>query len=331
MTLLTSAKQSWCQSKGGWLNIRSAPETQAETQVNDMRVLLAVDPSTGSQHVVDEVAARPWPTGTTICVLSVVDMGRWEGLPTLMEDAKRAANTLVKIATEKLDRPGHKIFSEVQLGYPKKSISEFAREWKADLVMVGSRGQGAVSRFFLGSVALAVLRSAPCSVEIVRPASTDSPPSSRAMKILLATDGSECSEIAARSVANRPWPAGSEIKIICVRELLVLENAITVSSPCPVYPESLLDEILEDARKRADKAIAQAYLVLISKGLKVCEGPGTPVGDARAILLDEARAWGADLIVLGSHGRHGFDRLILGSVSESIALYADCSVEIIRV
>jgi nucleotide-binding universal stress UspA family protein len=295
-----------------------------------MRVLLAIDPSTGSQHVVDEAAARPWPTGTAICALSIVDIGRWEGLPALMEDAKHAAQPVVEAATEKLGRSGHEVFSEIQLGYPKKAIPDFAREWNADLVMVGSRGQGAISRFFLGSVALAVLRSAPCSVEIARPTSVDSPASSHAMKILLATDGSECSEIAARSVANRPWPAGSEIKIICVRELLVLENAITVASPCSVYPESLLAEVLEGARARAEKAVAQARHVLSSKRLKVCDGPGTPVGDARAILLDEARAWGADLIILGSHGRHGFDRLVIGSVSESVALYADCSVEVIR-
>jgi nucleotide-binding universal stress UspA family protein len=295
-----------------------------------MRVLLAIDPSSGSQRVVNEAAARPWPTGTAICVLSVVDMGRWENLPALIEDAKHAARVLVEAAAEKLDRPGLEVFSDIQSGYPKKAIPEFAREWKADLVMVGSRGLGAVSRFFLGSVAQAVLRSAPCSVEIVRSGSADSPASSHAMKILLATDGSECSEMAVQSVANRPWPAGSAIKVICVRELLDLENAATVSSPCPVYPESLLNEILEDADKRADKAIAQARQVLTSKGLKVCDGPGTPVGDARAILLDEARAWGADLIILGSHGRHGFDRVVLGSVSESVALYADCSVEVIR-
>ena len=65
-------------------------------------------------------------------------------------------------------------------------------------------------------------------------------------------------------------------------------------------------------------------------GIKVCNAPGTPVGDPRAVLLDEARAWGVDLIVLGSRGGHGFDRLVLGSVSESVALYADCSVEVIR-
>jgi nucleotide-binding universal stress UspA family protein len=306
------------------------PGKPAVKQENDMRVILAIDPSTGSQHVVNEAAARPWPTGTTICALSVVDMGSWEGLPTLLEDAKHAAQTQVEKATNQLNHPGYEVFSEVQLGYPKKSISDFAREWKADLVMVGSRGLGAVSRFFLGSVAQAVLRSAPCSVEIVRPASVDGPASSRGMKILFATDGSECSEIAAHSVANRPWTADTEIKIVCVRELLVLENAATVSSPCSVYPQSLLNEILEDARKRAKKAVSQARHILTSKGLKVCDGPVTPVGDARALLLDESRAWSANLIVLGSHGRHGFDRLALGSVSESVALYADCSVEIIR-
>ncbi len=280
--------------------------------------------------MVNEAAARLWPTGTAICVLSIVDMGRWEGLPTLTEGAKDTARALVETTAEQLDRPGLEVFSDIQLGYPKKAIPEFAREWKADLIMVGSRGLGAVSRFFLGSVAQGVLRAAPCSVEIVRSTSPDSPASSHAMKILLATDGSECSEIAVRSVANRPWPAGSEFKIVSGRELLTLENATSASSPCPIYPESLLNEILEDARKRADKAIAQARHVLTSKGLKVCDGPGTPVGDAREILLDEARAWGVDLIVLGSHGRHGFDRLVLGSVSESVALYADCSVEVIR-
>ncbi len=295
-----------------------------------MRILVAIDPSSGSQHVVNEAAARPWPAGTAICVLSIVEMERWGGLPTLIEDAKLAARVLVKTATEKLGRPGLEVFTDIQSGYPKKAIPDFAREWKADLVMVGSRGLGAVSRFFLGSVAQGVLRAAPCSVEIVRATSPDSPASSHAMKILLATDGSKCSEIAVRSVANRPWPAGSEIKIVSVRELLTLQNASTVSSPCPIYPESLLNEILEDARKRSDKAIAQARHVLTSKGLKVCDGPATPVGDAREILLDEARAWGADLIVLGSHGKHGFDRLVLGSVSESVALYADCSVEVIR-
>jgi len=55
-----------------------------------------------------------------------------------------------------------------------------------------------------------------------------------------------------------------------------------------------------------------------------------PTGDPRAVILDAARAWPADLIVLGSHGRRGLDRFLMGSVAESVAIHAHCSVEVIR-
>jgi nucleotide-binding universal stress UspA family protein len=185
-----------------------------------MKALLAIDGSTGSQHVVKAAASRPWPTGTVVCVFSIVDMFKWEGLPTLIEDARRAAKAVVDEAVKEIDYPGREIFSDVQLGFPKKAIVEFARDWKADVIMVGSRGQNALSRFVLGSVAQAVLRSAPCSVEIVRPVHTYA--SSPGMKILLGTDGSECSAKAIDSLAKRAWPAGSKVKVISVRDLLVL-------------------------------------------------------------------------------------------------------------
>jgi len=58
----------------------------------------------------------------------------------------------------------------------------------------------------------------------------------------------------------------------------------------------------------------------------VTEPKDTP---SRAILA-AADSWEADLIVMGSHGRRGFDRIVLGSVSESVAMHARCSVEVIR-
>jgi nucleotide-binding universal stress UspA family protein len=294
-----------------------------------MKILLAIDSSTASQYVVNTAAVRPWPSGTAFCVFTVIDMGLWEGLPALIKDAEREAEFLVKGAAEKLTQSGHEVFSEIQLGLPKKAIPECAKQWAADLVMMGSHGQSAVTRFFLGSVAQAVLRTSPCSVEIVRP--NPVPPSpSDGMKILLATDGSECSAKAVYSVANRPWPAKSQIRIVSVVELPILETRSTASPPYSEYPDNVIESVCKEARTRAEDAVADARKTLSATGLNVCEGDATPEGEPRSVILDEAKAWGAELIVLGSHGRHGWDRLLMGSVAESVGLHGHCSVEVIR-
>jgi nucleotide-binding universal stress UspA family protein len=294
-----------------------------------MKVLLTIDSSHASP-VIDEAAVRLWPSGTVFCVMSVVDMRHWEGLPALIEDAKCEAQSLVTNALDKLTQSGHRAFSEITVGFPKNAIPKYAKQWGADLIMVGSHhGQNAATRFFLGSVARAVLRAAPCSVEIVRhnPASQTS---SHGTRILLATDGSECSVKAVYSVANRPWPAQSEIRLLSVVQLVTPEISSTASPLCSPYPSSLLEQIWKEARTRAEEAVADARKTLTAAGLKVCDCNATPVGEPRGFILDEAKAWGADLIVLGSHGRHGLERLLMGSVAETVSIYAHCSVEVIR-
>jgi hypothetical protein len=79
---------------------------------------LAIDSSSQSQKVIEEVLA-PWPFGSSFCVLSVVEMARWEALPTLIEDAKHEAQNLVSIAQVNLSQAGHETFSEVESGFPK--------------------------------------------------------------------------------------------------------------------------------------------------------------------------------------------------------------------
>ncbi len=292
-----------------------------------MKILLAIDSSTTSQYVVSMAATRPWPSGTVFCIVSVVDMRQWEGLPVLIEDAKHQGQFLVKGAMDALAQSGHEVFSEVHLGFPKKAIPEYAKQWAADLVMVGSHGQSALTRFFLGGVAQAVLRTSPCSVEIVRPGPV--PPSrTEGMKILLATDGSECSAKAVDSVTNRPWPARSQIRILSVAEPPIVQT--TPSPAYSEYPTTVYETLYKQVRERAEGAVADARKMLSAAGLYVCDGEATPEGEPRTVILDEARAWGADLIVLGSHGRRGWDRLLMGSVAESVALHAHCSVEVIR-
>ena len=201
-----------------------------------MRIVVAMDASPASSYVLDEAAARPWPAGSEFSVIHVVDEAHFGNLPTLAESANREAGTLVKAAANRLSRAGHKAHPDVMQGATRTRISDFAKQWKADLIMVGAHGQGALARFLLGSVARDTLRLAPCSVEIVRPNASGKPASSRAMKILLATDGSECSNAAAKSVAHQPWPSGSEIRILSVEELPVFEYPADASSLSPVYP-----------------------------------------------------------------------------------------------
>lgn len=300
-----------------------------------MKVLVAIDCSPASERVLDEAAVRPWPAGTTFSVVNVVDVHRFARLPALIEDAKREADGLVKAGSEKLLRTGHKSLSEVIMGFPRRAISEHAKEWHADLIMVGSHGHSAIGRFLLGSVAQGILRTAPCSMEIVRSASAGTSPSSHPIKILLATDRSDCSVGATHSVASRPWPDGTAIKILSVEELIVLDNQVADNQVAgyplsSVYPQSLLEELTTQSRDRARSAVETARQILLRAGTRVLDDHAMPLGEPRAMILDTARTWGADLIVLGSHGRRGMDRLLMGSVSEAVAIHAHCSVEVVR-
>jgi len=294
-----------------------------------MKILLAIDSSSASQNVIAEAAARPWPSRTRFCVLHIVDvLGMGRSLA-MIDEEKRSGQALVAAAAEKLVRAGHETSTDILVGFPRKAVVQYAEEWKADFVMVGSHGQSALSRFLLGSVAQAVLRTAPCSVEVVRGGVHESP-LRQGMKILLGTDGSEGASAATKSVANRPWPADSQVKIISAVQLLVPGNEMMMSSSAPIYPTSLLEEVWTEVRSSAHEAVAEARKTLETAGVKIVTGETTPEGDPRAVLLAQAKEWDADLIVLGSYGRRGIDRVLMGSVSESVALHAHCSVEVIR-
>ncbi len=294
-----------------------------------MKVLLAIDRC--DSLVISEATNRPWPSGTLFCVMSVVDLRHWAGLPQLIEDAKHTAESLATCATEKLKKSGCSAFSETTLGIPKVAIPAYAKEWGADLIMVGSHGHGPLARGLLGSVAQAVLRAAPCPVEIVKRAPQST---TQRMIILLATDGSECSAKAVDFIANQTWPVGSELRILSVAQLVPVDVP-PLAPQFSVSVPSLVDELCKRARMRARDAVASARNTLSPAGMSVTSNGlemyhVTPVGDPRVTILEEAGICHPDLIVVGSHGRHGLEHFLLGSVAEAIAEKADCSVVVVR-
>jgi nucleotide-binding universal stress UspA family protein len=143
------------------------------------------------------------------------------------------------------------------------------------------------------------------------------------MKILMATDGSPSSAAAVEAVAARPWPEGSEVEV-----LTVIHTAVPfILDPAYVIAFIHIDH-LEKARKHAPEIAAAAAARLTRPGLTVT----TQVleGSPHHVILEEAGRWGADLIVLGTHGHGAAGRLLLGSVAHSVVLHAPCSVEVVR-
>jgi nucleotide-binding universal stress UspA family protein len=142
------------------------------------------------------------------------------------------------------------------------------------------------------------------------------------MKILLAIDGSSHSQDAVDEITRRPWPMGSAVRVLSV---------IRPYAP-PTTEFVLASATLDDMRRQqahdAEQLTARAGELLAEPGLSV----ETVVreGDARSVILDEAEIWGADLIVVGSHGRTGLKRLVLGSVAQAVVAHAHCSVEVVR-
>jgi nucleotide-binding universal stress UspA family protein len=294
-----------------------------------MKILIAVDHSDASQAVLREVAARPWPPKTSMEVLNVVEPAHLWTVSQTAEEAMRVSADLVQRAAGELQGRGLEASGLSLKGDPKRVILDRAQQTKADFILVGSQGVSALARFLLGNVASAVVRHAPCSVEIVRAHESKTagkPPGVH--KILLATDGSEFSERAARSIAERPWPAGTEVEVLSVVEL-VLGNAQAWFEP-PYIEEAQLERLRETAMKHAQNAVASAVEILSKAFPKVEESISVLVSGPKAVIIEEADKIGADLIVVGSHGHRGIERFMLGSVSEAVALHAHGSVEVIR-
>ncbi len=146
------------------------------------------------------------------------------------------------------------------------------------------------------------------------------------MRILVATDGSDCSRLAVAEVARRPWPADSRIDVVAVVDI-GYRGAPQFGPISPEYFDSL-ERALEDASDQVLADAVEALAPCASAGIEVTRH--RLIGPPAMAILDHAEATGVDLIVVGSHGRSALGRLLLGSVSHAILVHAHCSVEVVR-
>jgi nucleotide-binding universal stress UspA family protein len=139
------------------------------------------------------------------------------------------------------------------------------------------------------------------------------------MKILVGIDNSKSSGDVVRAMVTQFRAENTEVRVLHVLEPF---------APAPPQMAAGYAPELEEQKKPADELVQRIAQELRGAGFKV--DTAVEVGDIRESIIDFAAAWGADLIVVGSHGQRGIQRFLLGSVAEFVARHAQCSVEIVR-
>jgi nucleotide-binding universal stress UspA family protein len=289
-----------------------------------MKLILATDFSTGSDAAIANMKSRLWPPGTSCEAIHVLEVSPDDSKARELE---LKAQERLKAAALEISTAGVSATPVVLRGDARKVLAARAKETAADWIITGAHSGRGLADYLLGSVPKALLRTAPCSIEIARPPKLASW-AGQQFHLLLGTDGSEGAMAAARSVTARPWPENTEVRVLSAVEfhLPFLQASL---EPAFLDAEGI-ERLRAEAMQRAADSVRRAVEVLAAAGLKTSEAESVLVADAKTILIQEAREWNADLIVVGSHGRRGFDRLLQGSVSEAVAMHAPCSVEVVR-
>jgi nucleotide-binding universal stress UspA family protein len=283
-----------------------------------LKVLLALDASETAQSAVQLLLQLP-PTWQ-VTVLHLIDV---EAQPHphlsggllrdyhdhLRRSLRQEADPLMAKVQAQLGQHFTRIETVVRDGAAADRILTAARVWQVDLIVLGSRGLSPIPALLLGSVSSRVIHLARCSVLVVKQ------PVSSVQTILVGVDRSAGSRDAVQFLLD------SGLASIAKRIVVV-----TVS-PAVASPEGM------SFAGQNTQAGARAFISELQKQFAAegCAVKGAALeGDPAAVLLELAQQESADLIVMGTRGRTGLRRLLLGSVSQKVMTYAPCAVLTVR-
>jgi len=289
-----------------------------------MRVLLATDGSENAASAARRLTSFPLPPSSELCVLAVAVYPLAAPELALSTDLQRAiADAAHRAADEARETFVHRwprTTAQIVDGEPREAIARVAREWSADLVVVGARGLGTVSRFLLGSVSTSVVHSAPCHVLVVKERSRE------LRSVVVAVDGSPGSVDAVRFLAGLPLDPALRIRLLGVVERV----RASTGGPEAMGPaiQRALDEVLAERRATLDAALASCAKELGGK-VSAIERQ-IVVGHPADAIVAAANEPGTDLVVVGTRGLGLVGRVVLGSVSERVLHHAECSVLIVK-
>jgi nucleotide-binding universal stress UspA family protein len=287
-----------------------------------MRVLLATDGSDDARKATTWLHQLPVPSATEIRVLSVAQLPQAaldippvrEFNQTLLDAARRTA----EIASATLIDKGP-VSVRVVDGEPREVIVREAREWPAELTVVGARGLGTVGRFLLGSVSTDILHGAPGAIAIVRGAVSNT------RRVLVGCDGSPDALEAIRFLGTLPLGRETVVRLLgVVTPPVIPSGPETAAIPWPPTMDAYIDKqmaALRDVLTRAE-AMLGAKMGRVEHSIVL--------GQPAAEIVAAAEERGTDLVVVGARGLGLLGRFVLGSVSDRVVHHAPCPVLVVK-
>jgi nucleotide-binding universal stress UspA family protein len=290
-----------------------------------MKVLAAVDFGDASLEALRHARMLAHDVGGTLAICHVLppiqDLSLFgpeqAGLYTPNYNAEEAETRkqLLEHARSKLGLELNEVFVERGAAYAE--IVRRGEEWGADFITIGTHGRTGLSRAVLGSVAELVVRHAHCSVLVARHAQ-------KSGVVLVATDLSEPSLptiVAGAAAAKR---SNARLVVASVLEWSAVSPSLAAGliGTLPAIPPETFHQQRRDALHSAlEGAVAAAGT---TAEIRILDG------SAASEIVACGEELGAELIVVGTHGRTGLARLALGSVAERVVRGASCSVLAVR-
>ena len=265
-------------------------------------LLLATDRSAFSEGAVREAINFAVKCSSRLYVMSVLETNpQYEtiGADVYEKEETEALKYLESVKARALQAGVYSCEAVLHYGEePYRLIVNEAVEKKVDMIIIGRRGRGGLMKVLMGQVAAKVIGHAPCKVLVVPRAAKI-----EYKNILVATDGSAHSVAAASEAIGIAKRCGSAV--------IALSTAYTEGD-------------LEEAKANVDKVVDMAR----DEGVPI--EAITPMGRSHNVIVETAGGRGVDLIVMGTYGKTGIKRLLMGSSTERVIGHAGCAVLVVR-